>query len=232
MEDSTIIERLLIFGLSRQEATIYLCLLKNKELTGYEVSKMTGISRSNVYNTLSRLTETGAAFITEGVAVKYTAVSVEEFCSNIIRHLEQEREYLIRNIPENFVISEGYFTIEGHHHVMNKIYNMIKDAERRLYISAPSDFLNRISGWLEAEIDKGIKVVIITEKECSLNAISYQRENSDNQIRLITDSKYVLTGEIIGDSIEACLYSGQKNFVSVFKEALRNEIKLIELMKK
>ena len=41
MEEAAIIEQLTLFGLSRQEAAIYLCLLKNEELTGYEVAKLT-----------------------------------------------------------------------------------------------------------------------------------------------------------------------------------------------
>ena len=57
MEEAAIIEQLTLFGLSRQEAAIYLCLLKNEELTGYEVAKLTGISRSNVYNGLASLVE-------------------------------------------------------------------------------------------------------------------------------------------------------------------------------
>ena len=36
MEEAAIIEQLILFGLSRQEAVIYLCLLQNEELTGYE----------------------------------------------------------------------------------------------------------------------------------------------------------------------------------------------------
>ena len=52
MEEAAIIEQLILFGLSRQEAAIYLCLLQNEELTGYEVAKLTGISRSNRRNLL------------------------------------------------------------------------------------------------------------------------------------------------------------------------------------
>ena len=32
--------KLMQFSLTRQEATIYLCLMQNKELSGYEVSKV------------------------------------------------------------------------------------------------------------------------------------------------------------------------------------------------
>ena len=48
-------------------------------------------------------------------------------------------------------------------------------------------------------------------------------------IRLIIDSEYILTGTVTGKSGDACLYSGQKNFVRVFKDAMRNEIALIKI---
>jgi hypothetical protein len=34
---------------------------------------------------------------------------------------------------------------------------------------------------------------------------------------------------VTGKSDDACLYSGQKNFVRVFKDAMRNEIALIRI---
>ena len=68
MEEAAIIEQLTLFGLSRQEAAIYLCLLQSEELTGYEVAKLTGISRANVYNGLAAVVEQGAAYMIEGSA--------------------------------------------------------------------------------------------------------------------------------------------------------------------
>lgn len=50
-------EYLMEFGLTRQEATIYLNLMERGMQTGYEVSKQTGISRSNVYRALAGLVE-------------------------------------------------------------------------------------------------------------------------------------------------------------------------------
>ena len=48
--------------------------------------------------------------------------------------------------------------------------------------------------------------------------------NRGMQIGVITDSRYVLTGEYGEGSINTCLYSGQKNFVELYKSALSNEI--------
>ena len=76
------------------------------------------------------------------------------------------------------------------------------------------------------------KLVLITDRDAGMEGVlQYLTERKEMQIRLIIDSVYVLTGDIGGAKSDTCLYSGQKNFVNVFKEALRNEIKLIELTK-
>ena len=76
MEKVTFTERLMEFGLTRQEATIYQCLLGEGKMTGYEVAKQTGISRSNAYNSLASMTEKGAAYLVEeGNTRKYVPVT-------------------------------------------------------------------------------------------------------------------------------------------------------------
>ena len=125
MDKSTVIEKLMLFGLSRQEATIYLCLLENGDLTGYEVAKLTGISRSNVYNGLASLAENGAAYVAEGTPTKYVAVDLDEFCDNFIRYLQGVHIYLNMNKPKKVESVDGYITIEGARHVCDKIHHMI-----------------------------------------------------------------------------------------------------------
>ena len=72
MEDKSYIERLMEFGLTRQEAGIYGCLISEGKTTGYEVAKQLGISRSNAYNSLASMTEKGAAYLVEeGTTKKY-----------------------------------------------------------------------------------------------------------------------------------------------------------------
>ena len=117
MDQSTIIEKIVLFGLSRQEAIIYLCLLKNGELTGYEVAKQTSISRSNVYSSLAGLVDHGAAYLIAGNANKYIAVDIEEFCDNQIRHLEDIKKLLCNNIHKENDSSDSYITIEGYQHI-------------------------------------------------------------------------------------------------------------------
>lgn len=232
MEEAALINKLMLFGLTRQEAVIYLCLAVNKELSGYEVSKITGISRSNVYNALASLVEEGAAYLLEGSTNKYTAVDVEEFCNNKIRHLQKTKDELVRDMPKNNTDCEGYITISSHKHIMDKIHYMLANVQYRIYVSMPVEFLEECREDIEHLIENGKKVVLIVSEEVKFpGAIIYITDKKEPQIRFITDSEYVLTGDMSGSALDTCLYCGQKNFVNVFKESLKNEIKLIELQK-
>lgn len=275
MEESSFIEKLLLFGLGRQEAVLYLCLLKNDQLTGYEVSKLTGISRSNVYNGLAALVEHGAAYVCEGPSTRYVAVALSEFCDNRIRFLKKEQELLVANSPKKVAETEGYITVEGYSHICDKLHHMLLGAQRRIYFSAERSFLTLWKEELRLAVQNGKKVVLITRdadtlfaedaqlrkgillyeayqtparfvdenmepveeqakaadarREAAKEALEPGQNTHGSQIRLIIDSEYVLTGEIARTAQDTCLYSAQKNFVAVFKDAMRNEIELSRL---
>ena len=74
-------------------------LLAEGRLTGYEATKLTGISRSNTYTALAGLVEKGAAYVLEDKATRYTPVPLDEFCENRVRRLQELKEELLRELP-------------------------------------------------------------------------------------------------------------------------------------
>ena len=150
--------------------------------------------------------------------------------------------------PKKSLPREGYITIEGYEHICDKIRHMILGAEMRIYFSATGAFLEEWTEEIRELVKAGKKVVLISEDNKELfskdeelrdGIIQYrvpehfrepeEEEQRSDQIRLIIDSEYILTGTVTGKSDDACLYSGQKNFVRVFKGAMRNEIALIRI---
>lgn len=227
-----LVDGLMEFGLTRQEAYIYIELVKSGSLTGYEVSKNTGISRSNTYTALAGLVDKGAAYMTESTAARYVPVDTKEFCNNKLEHLKKLSTQVAASMPPKQHKSEGYITIEGRKHIEDKIRNLLNETEKRVYISLDYEFLKNYEDELIRLAQAERKVVIITNQKMNIaGAIEYITGNiHDGQIRLITDSQNVLTGDIV-DDYSTCLYSDKKNLVDIFKEALSNEIKLIELTK-
>ncbi|ABO51750.1 transcriptional regulator, TrmB [Desulforamulus reducens MI-1] len=225
-------ELLMHFNLTRQEATIYTTLSVEGELTGYEVAKLTGISRSNTYTSLAGLVEKGAAYVIEGTATRYTPVPIEEFCENKIRQLQQTKQDLIKSMPDKREESEGYITVKGEKHILDKMRNMILEAKQRVYLSVAEKTCNVILAELKDGIARGLKIVIITNQPFELaGAIVYHAEKPQHQIRLIADSANVLTGDIADGENSTCLFSKKENLVELLKDSIKNEIRLIDIMK-
>ncbi len=229
MPDSIYREYLKSFGLTNQESIIYESLLQKGTMTGYEASKETGISRSNVYSSLSGLVDKGAAYLIEGEPTRYTPVPVDSFCENTISELSDKASYLAEHAPEVVELSDGYITLLGSRNIYHMISEMLRKCQLRVYILAESELVMQFAEEIRELIASDKKVVVLSDA-CDLDgAIFYKMEVEPKQIRIITDSSYVLTGECSGKDTDTCLYSGQKNLVSVLKEALEYRMKLINL---
>lgn len=228
MEDTLFISNLCSFGLTHQEAQIYVSLLNHGEMSGYEVAKDTGISRSNVYASINSLVDKGGAYLLEGEVTKYTPVSVNQFTKNMLEDFGRKADYLNSHAPAKVQNHEGYLTIVGAQNIRNKLRQMISETEQRLYIMAQAEILQSLEADLQKIIKSGKKVVIITKGFSLEGAKIYETEIEEGQLRFISDSAYVLTGEYTGDIHDTALYSGQKNLVTVLKEALKNKIITLE----
>ena len=207
-------------------------LLTEGDLNGYEVAKKTGISRSNIYTSLATLVDKGCAYIIEEAAVRYTPVPLKEFLNNEIRMLQNIKEVLISNQPHKREDFEGYITIKGENNILNKLRNMILEAKARVYISVSGKILEYILSDINDAVCRGLKMVIITNVMICLDgAIIHHTDKDLQQIRIIADSTDVLTGDIHEGEYSTCLYSKKKNLIDLFKDSMRNEIILIEMMK-
>lgn len=228
MSDAVFLDNLKAFGLTGQEALIYEALLKKGSMTGYEVAKDTGISRSNAYSSLSGLVDKGAAYVWEGEVTKYTPEDVNVFTCKMLKDLEKRAQILKEHAPGKADMSEGYLTIRGTDNIRNKISDMLNKCELRLYILAESSLLKEYESELAELVKSGKKVVILSDDFKLPGATIYKTVPEKGQLRFITDSSFVLTGTLFNSDEDRCLYSGQSNLVSVMKEALRNKIILIQ----
>lgn len=251
-EDTSFTSCLTSFGLSRPEAQMYAVLLSHGAMTGYEVSKETGISRSNVYAALQSLAEKGAACLIQGEAARYTAVPVREFTENTMKALGEKAAYLATHAPERRIEADGYITIQGDVNIRNRMRRMLSETQHRLYLLAPSSVVAGFADELEALLRGGKKVVLLTDgadsallhrlgalfaeegrdplsRPGAAESALYVTETERGEIRFITDSEHVLTGTLTGTADDTCLFSGQHNLVAVMKEALKNKITLLKM---
>ncbi len=218
------IEKLELFGLTKLESKIYLKLLSYEQLGCYELASETNINKSNVYNSIKSLEKKGAVYAIEGNVKKYTAVPVKQFLHNRLHELQKNAEYIMENAPSHEITNTGYITIKGERNIRNKIAQMLSETQLRLYILAETPLLEAFRDQLSELVEKKIKVVIFNDEFVLKGAKIYKVKPESGQLRFITDSNFVLTGELTGSENDTCLYSGQKNLVEVMKEALGSKI--------
>lgn len=223
--------------MTAQESAIYVTLLTEGALNGYEVSKKLAISRSNAYTSLASLTDKGAALVIEGTPTRYSASEPKAFFAFRFRELEEARSRLLSIMPSRRETEGAYMTIRGRELILDKLRQMVELAQERVYLALPGTILETLEYELTVLAGAGKKIVVITDasgiafvrKDAIFAGLgAYEGTVSDGQIRAIADSRYVLTGALDGPSA-SCLFSDQANLVELFKEALSNEIKLIEL---
>jgi HTH-type transcriptional regulator, sugar sensing transcriptional regulator len=224
---------LLNFGLTRQEASLYLCLLTEGDQNGYELAKKTGISRSNVYTGLAGLVEKGAAWTLEGATVRYRAVPGAEFTGNQLRHLAERQKELLALLPAPREKSGSYVTVRGNAAILDRMHNLVSSARERVYVSLNHQLLEPLIPELTALSERGCKLVVLSDRKGSalarercIGATIHLSAPGPGQIRVIVDSHHVLTGEIGEKGESSCLYSDHRNLVELFKSSMKNEIRL------
>ncbi len=177
------------------------------------------------------MTEKGASYLAdEGTTRKYVPVPLEDFCKNYIRRLEETKQWLSAHGPSEKRHVEGYVTIEGAANILDMIRNILFRVEERVYISCTRNYLLLLIDEIETLIRAQKKVVLITDQPVHFDmARVYIGEPRERNIGIIADSRYVITGEYGEGSMNTCLYSGQKNFVELYKRMLANEIELLAI---
>jgi len=217
------------FGLTRQEAGLYLTLLAEGDLSGYEAAKHSGISRSNAYAGLASLVDQGAAYVLDGAVPRYTAVEPQTFFHHRIRSLTEASAALVAALPHRQTAPEGYLTVSGSQAVFDRMKTMVEGATLRLYFSLGQALVAPLVPYLTAAAARGVKVTALTDASLEIPGLVLHRTQPPaGQVRLIVDSGEVLTGDW-STSAASCLYSRRPALVDLFKQALGNEIRLLEL---
>lgn len=217
-----ILDALKNLGFTQQEATIYIKLATSNSMTGYEAAKASGISRSNAYASLSNLVDKGYAYTIEGNPVHYVAVSKEDLIANAKRDFSKTIDTITEKLITTPVTNEPYITVSGENAILDKLKNIILQAEARIYVSVGSDILNTIEEELIIACEKGLKVVVLSSEDISCGEHIYYPTDRNASIKLIADTKEILAGTLVQS-----LYSKNETLVKIIRESIIDEITLI-----
>lgn len=157
-----LVEKLKEIGFNSYEAKVYIALLKNYPATGYEVAKLANIPQSRVYDTLKILEEKNIVASNNSKPVSYIPVKPKQILNGYRKKFDSTINYLEKHLPEiKDDYNEPILTITGKQNIQDKISEIIKNAEREIYIEIWSQEYKIFEKDLQDAYNRNVEIRIV-----------------------------------------------------------------------
>ena len=144
MPEKTVIDRLMDFGFSRDEAGIYLELLKTGPCSASVVSRKLRLNRVKTYRIIKALEEKGAVEAIMGRPTRFVATSLEKMTNQL---LEEERKRILEMEADREEVIEYWSKMQTSLEPLEEPRFRILQGRKQIY-----DFLIRMFERAETEI--------------------------------------------------------------------------------
>jgi len=239
MKGKEIVRAIENLGLSTYEAKAYFALLSESPLTGYKLSKISGVPRSRIYETIEKLTTKGLVLTQEGDTTLLMPLSLESF-------LEQKEKESRKNIDilkeaqqqlKKPVDAQGIWTIAGRNQIFEIINHVISQALRHIYLVSFDIDILLFEGALSQSEERGVSVfgAFCGERTFKLkNLYPHQGKpcSSCRDIALSIDSQQALVGCTFPSEGARIALTKNPGIIHVAEEYIRHEIFLSKLFEK
>lgn len=123
---------LIQLGFTELESKCLIVLAENKELTGYEVAKKLGSSRSNVYASLQNLQDSGLILCSVGEPKIYQSLPLEEMENIIQEKMNDSFNYLRNHFPLFLRKLDNFYTLDGEKQVFERTRLELAKAKKEI----------------------------------------------------------------------------------------------------
>ena len=234
-------------GFTDYEAKAYLTLCQASPATAYEVSKIAGLAKANIYSALEGLAQRGAVQPVSESPVKYVPVEPSRLLGQIAASTAARCKELVGRLNRLQLAesTEYVWMIKDDKNIHAKISEMIDRARQHIWIKAPHHLLDSHIQELSRAAKRGVKTVMVLfgERDClsrftfGRNSRAYLHEGSGVLIgparELITitiDFEEALTANV-GKSGHGA-FTRSAPVVYMAESLLRHEVYLAEIFLK
>jgi sugar-specific transcriptional regulator TrmB len=240
-EISNIVSSLESLGLSNYESKAYTGLLAENPVTGYQLSKVSGVPRSRIYETLEKLYSKGLVQVQDSEPKLYTPIDIEEFFNkvklDILNNMKSLRSDL-EQLESSKGIQPGIWNVEGRKNILAKANYLIKSAENNILICAWNDDLKELQIPLEESLKKSINLNIITFGNFEIEEFTkvypqfkdIDLKSDCRDFTLITDKDTVFLGATM--PLETCkaILTQEPSLVYIAREYLMMKVALGKML--
>lgn len=232
-------------GFSQYEAQVYLALLQQANVSGYELAKQSGVPASKIYSILNKLIVKEMVLVTDSDPKKYVPLPPQEILSRMkgeYLHTFHKLEEKLEEIYIHEEISSDYiWNLSGRILIMRKVNEFIKEVKEHLYLSVWDEDVDEITAALQDAHQRGMNITIVHfgQKRLGLgNEYTHGREHQiriergGRRIALIIDDKKVILGHFPENAASNAAWTENKGLVQLAKDYIIHDIYTIRIAEK
>lgn len=239
-----LIHELQKLGFSPYECKAYIHLLQQSPVTGYEVSKRSGVPRSMIYEVLGKLLDKGAIYTVPSEPVKYAPLPAKELIQRLRKSFDDSFTFLEKNLAsfESKRDTDVIWRINGEEHVFAEMIGMVEKAQQEIWLSVWHPQTKAIQDAVEQRIREGIRVysMVFSEADIQFGATYHhdfmapditEKRMGGKLTIVVRDQEEVLIANFASQTAPWAVRTKDPALVLVAIEYIRHDIAYGELTK-
>lgn len=225
-------------GFSKNEAKVYMTLLKEPLINGYEISKKSAVPRSMVYAVIAKLVAKKAIIEMRTEPPTYSPVPTKELMMNLKRQTEETLTYLEEELQtiEKPMDVHVIKHMEERSKIIDAMQKLMNSANEEMWLSAWEEELEDLSRSAAEQTEKGIKMfsLLFTDQERPAFGESFYHRKETSAIEkqrmgqrltiLIQDDKEVLIASFVDGHIPQAIQTADPMLILLAKEYIRHDM--------
>jgi sugar-specific transcriptional regulator TrmB len=224
-----VIDELVRVGFSSQEARVYVASLRQPSATGYELAKVAGLQRANVYQVLATLAERDVVEQVSDAPARFLAKPPAQVLGRIKQETAQRCDSLIVDLAALARPAEptAFWSLRGRESVLERAGALVSDARERVAVCLWSDDLDWLGTPLRAAARSGCQVVVNVFGDVPVDFGEVYRHEAPAKtvgghlLTLAVDSTTALIASL--DEPAAAVYTEHPALLRVVEKLIRDE---------
>lgn len=154
-----LIHHLRVLGFTEMESKMLVVLAEQGTMSGYEVAKRLGVSRSNVYAALQKLVDHGFVLHSKGEPSLYTVLKVEELTRIIADQMQESIRNVESLMPKQANDRTEFFSLDSERKVIERLRQELNRAKQEIIVNVWAEEATLVRDELEVAEKRGVKVL-------------------------------------------------------------------------
>jgi sugar-specific transcriptional regulator TrmB len=230
---------------TQYESRAYLALLKQGQVSGYELAKNSGIPASKIYAVLNKLLEKEVIIALDSEPVLYSPIPPDDIISRLKGSYQRTFDALssgLNEIYQNELPEDDYiWNLSGREEIMHRIIEFIGNAKESIYLSVWDEEVTELEAILREAHARGVKMSIVHFGEAHLDIGEEYRHGREHQIRqqrgarriaLEVDGQKVILAHFSENGSSDAFWTNNKGVILLARDYIIHDIYTIRMAEK